>query len=68
MASDLGAMREHIDEGQTGWLVMAGDVDAWRQVLSEAMSGVRRIGRPEVVGADVIQELAWALECYGLAV
>lgn len=34
LASDLGALREAVRQGQDGWLVQPGDVPAWRRTLS----------------------------------
>jgi glycosyltransferase involved in cell wall biosynthesis len=65
MASDLGALREHVEEGRTGWLVPAGDVDAWRRAFSEAASGVRRIDRVAVEVSDVaIDHLPTVMKSY----
>jgi glycosyltransferase involved in cell wall biosynthesis len=36
MASDLGAVSELVENGQTGWLVPPGDVDAWAEAIEAA--------------------------------
>jgi glycosyltransferase involved in cell wall biosynthesis len=66
MASDLGALREHVEKGRTGWLVAAGDVDAWRRALSELATGVvPRIEQVEAKVDDVGGDhLTRVLECY----
>ena len=38
LASDLGGPAETVIDGQTGWLVAPGDVDAWARALEAALS------------------------------
>lgn len=37
MASDLGAMKDTVLDGKTGWLVPPADVQAWAQALTKAL-------------------------------
>lgn len=57
MASDLGALREHVEDGRTGWLVTPGDVDAWRQALTDLVTMKRpAIERVEASVNDVARD------------
>ena len=38
LAADHGAARETVVDGETGWLVAPGDVDAWTAALAEAIA------------------------------
>jgi glycosyltransferase involved in cell wall biosynthesis len=38
IASDLGAPRETVEPGQTGWLVRPGDAQAWASAMAEAIA------------------------------
>ena len=38
VAADLGAFRDTIVEGETGWLAAAGDADAWAVALETALA------------------------------
>jgi glycosyltransferase involved in cell wall biosynthesis len=38
IASDLGGPRETVEPGQTGWLVKAGDAQAWASAMAEAIA------------------------------
>jgi len=43
IASDLGAPRETVQPGETGWLVEPGDAEAWATAMAEAIAvGPRR--------------------------
>jgi glycosyltransferase involved in cell wall biosynthesis len=54
VASALGALPEHVEEGQSGWLVQAGDVAAWRQTLTGLATGsLPRIDHVRVKVGDV---------------
>jgi len=54
MVSDLGALREQVDEGRTGWRVKAGDVREWAGVLAALATSPRsRIERLQVQVSDV---------------
>ncbi len=55
IASDLGALREHVVEGRTGWRVKAGDITAWAALLTELAAGIKpRIECAEAAVSDVI--------------
>ena len=38
LAADHGAARETVVDGETGWLVKPGDIDAWARAVGHALT------------------------------
>jgi len=51
LASDVGALREWVHEGRSGWRVAVGDVSTWARALRELATGTR--ARIEKIEAQV---------------
>jgi glycosyltransferase involved in cell wall biosynthesis len=67
IASALGGLKETVLPGETGWLVPAGDVDAWAAALAEAIdAGPERRAAMGAAGRERVTRL-YSVEAMGEA-
>ena len=57
VATDVGGIPELIRDGETGWLVHAGNPDALAQAVSQALSNPKEAQRRTARGAEAAREL-----------
>ena len=62
LASNNGGLPEVVADGQTGWLVHAGDAGAWAAALKAALQDAERLRRAGEAGRRRAQEMfTWAI-------